>query len=369
MPTRTASPSFPSPGSPSPASSTTPSPALRAAIATFGSPRGYLAAASMGLPSVPLLERMHGELDAWRGLERDPVFYAEVAERTRALYAKLVSVPVDRVAIGSQTSVFAGLIASSVPAGAEVLCVEGDFSSMVFPFLQRPDITVRHVAGETLAAAITDRTWLVAFSLVQSATGAVADAAAIREAAARHGARTFCDTTQATGVLPVDARLFDATVCHSYKWLCAPRGAAFLTVSESFQDELTPTFAGWYAGEKIWASCYGPAMQLASDARRFDVSPAWPAWVGAEVALGMFAELDIAEIWEHSSGLGNQLCDRLGLERQNQAIVTWADPEGEALARVAAAGIKATGRAGRLRTAFHLWNTEEDVAAVVAALR
>jgi selenocysteine lyase/cysteine desulfurase len=363
MPTRTAHTPPPSPSSP-PALS----PALRAAVATFGNPRGYLAAASMGLPSAPMLARLRTDLDAWSGLERDPVFYGGVAERTRALYASLVSVPVERVAIGSQTSVFAGLIASSVPAGAEVLCVAGDFSSMVYPFLQRADITVRHVPLDALAGAISVRTWLVAFSLVQSATGAVADVADIRAAAALHGARTFCDTTQATGVLPVDARTFDATVCHSYKWLCAPRGAAFLTVSESLQEELTPTSAGWYAGEEVWASCYGPAMRLASDARRFDVSPAWPAWVGAEVALGMFAELDIAEIWEHTSGLGNRLCDQLGLDRQNQAIVTWADPEGVSLARLTAAGIAVTGRAGRLRTAFHLWNTEEDVAAVVAAL-
>ena len=56
-----------------------------------------------------------------------------------------------------------------------------------------------------LAEAITADTWLVAFSVVQSATGEVADAAAIRAAAARHGARTLCDATQAIGWLPVDA--------------------------------------------------------------------------------------------------------------------------------------------------------------------
>jgi selenocysteine lyase/cysteine desulfurase len=323
----------------------------------------------MGLPSAPMLERLHNDLNSWRALARDPLFYTGVVERTRALYAGLVAVPVDRVAVGSQTSVVAGMVASSVPAGAEVLCVDGDFSSMVFPFLQRPDITVRHVPLDGVAEAITDATWLVAFSLVQSATGQIADVAGITTAASRHGGHTFCDTTQATGVLPVDAAMFDATVCHSYKWLCAPRGAVFFTVSEDFQNQLVPTGAGWYGGENIWASCYGPTMQLAGSARRFDVSPAFGAWVGAEVALEMFATLDIAEVWDHASGLGNVLCDRLGLDRQNQAIVTWVDPEGKDLARLAAAGVVASGRAGRLRTAFHLWNTEEDVAAVVTALR
>ena len=79
---------------------------------------------------------------------------------------------------------FAGLIAAAVPDGAEVLCVEGDFSSMVLPFAHAGrGIRLRIAPLDGLADAITADTWLVAFSLVQSATGEVADAAAIRAAA------------------------------------------------------------------------------------------------------------------------------------------------------------------------------------------
>jgi selenocysteine lyase/cysteine desulfurase len=193
--------------------------------------------------------------------------------------------------------------------------------------------------------------------------------AAIVAAAALHGAYTLCDTTQAVGVFPVAAQEFDATICHSYKWLCAPRGVAFFTVSEKLQRDLTPTFANWYSGEAIWESCYGPTMHLAEDARRFDVSPAWQAWAGAEASLRMFATLDMSEVWAHAVELGDLLCDAWGVSRKNQAIVTRADPGGVDLARLAASGIVASGRAGRLRVAFHLWNTADDVRAVVAALR
>lgn len=255
-----------------------------------------------------------------------------------------------------------------MPPGAEVLSVDGDFSSVVFPFLQRPDIRVRTVSLAELANEISFDTWLVVFSHIQSATGVVADVAAIIAAAAAHHAFTFCDTTQSAGVHPVDAALFDATVCHSYKWLCAPRGVAFLTLSERFQAVLRPLQAGWYAGANVWQSCYGPNMFLAADARAFDVSPAWPAWVGAEPAIRMFSELDIAEVWAYASGLGDLLCDGLGIPRQHQAIVTWEDPDGADLGLLVAAGIRASGRAGRLRAAFHLWNDEDDVRAVLAAL-
>ena len=124
-----------------------------------------------------------------------------------------------------------------------------------------------------LAEAVGPQTSLVAFSLVQSATGEIADAAAIVAAAGRHGARTFCDATQAVGWLPVEASRFDALVCHAYKWLCAPRGVAFLAIGEDLQSSIIPRFAGWYAGADPWASCYGGEFGLASDARASTCRP------------------------------------------------------------------------------------------------
>ena len=345
------------------------SPALQTAIDSYEAPRGFLAVASIGLPTRETVAAQKADLDLWSAARRDPMDYDGVIARTRGYYATLVGMSADRIAMGSQTSVLTSVVAAAVPDGAEVLSVDGDFSSIVFPFLQRPGIRVRTVALSELAGSIGDNTWLVVFSHVQSSTGVVADVAAILASAARHKTFTFCDTTQSAGVHPVDAALFDATVCHTYKWLCAPRGVAFLTLSERFERELTPVQAGWYAGDQVWKSCYGPTMELAADARRFDVSPAWPAWIGAEPAIRMFSELDIDEVWALGSGLGDALCDGLGIERQHQAIVTWADPDGHDLKKLVAAGITASGRAGRLRAAFHLWNDETDVAAVVKALR
>ena len=345
------------------------SPSLVSAIEQFGAPRGYLAVASIGIPPRSTVDALSADLASWAAADRDPQGYDGVIARTRESFARLVGVPAGWVATGSQTSVFTSLVAAAVPAGAEVLLARGDFSSVMFPFQQRDGVRVRVVELADLADSITDDTWLVAFSLVQSATGVIADANAIVEAAARHGALTYCDVTQAAGVLPVDASRFDLSVCHSYKWLCAPRGVAFLTVAPHVLDLLTPLQAGWYAGADVWSSTYGPDMKLAPDARRFDVSPAWQAWIGAEQSIALFASLDIQEVWDHSSGLGDSLCDALGIARQHQAIVTWPDASGHDLGLLIAAGVRASGRAGRLRASFHLWNDESDVAAVVEALR
>jgi Selenocysteine lyase len=343
--------------------------ALRSAIAEFRNPRGYVAVASTGLPPDRAVAALRADLDTWVAAERDSASYDAVIARTRASYARLVGVPVDRVAIGSQTSVLTSLVAAAVPEGAEVLLPDGDFASIEFPFLTRPGIRPRVVPLAALADAITEETWLVAFSHVQSATGVVADLDAIAEAAARAGAYTVCDVTQAAGVAPVDARRFDVTVCHAHKWLCSPPGAAFLTLSPRFDALLTPIHAGWYAGDDPWTNTYGPTMNLAPDARRFDVSPAWHAWVGAEHSIALFASLDIAEVWAWTSSLGDALCDAIGIPQQHQPIVSWPDASGDDLRRLADAGIRVSGRAGRLRASFHLWNDLSDVEAIARIVR
>lgn len=346
-------------------------PDLRGARAEFAGGRSYLAACTVGLPIHATRAAVIADLDAAASGHASAVEYTAVVERTRAHFARLVGVDSSRIAIGSQASVFAGLIAAAVPDGAEVLCVEGDFASMVLPFAHAGrGIRLRTAPLAHLAEAITADTWLVAFSVVQSATGEVADAAAIRAAAARHGARTLCDATQAIGWLPVDAADYDAVICHAYKWLCAPRGVAFLAISGEFAQQVPAIFAGWYSGADPWTSCYGHTVALAPDATRFDVSPAWQAFVGAEPALELFASLDPAALYAHATGLAERFSAGMGLDpaARPSAIVTWLDLDGGDLARLTAAGIVASGRAGRARVAFHVFNDEHDVADALAAL-
>ena len=70
-----------------------------------------------------------------------------------------------------------------------------------------------------------------------------------------------------------------------------PRGTAYFTINPALIDDLTPHHAGWYAGDDPWPSIYGGPLRLASDARRFDVSPAWHGWVAAAPAVRLLAQV------------------------------------------------------------------------------
>ena len=69
---------------------------------------------------------------------------------------------------------------------------------------------------------------------------------------------------------------------------------------------------------------------LAGCARRFDVSPAWQAFVGAEPALGCSPMLDPAIVRRHHR-TRRAFRDRIGLTQpaRPSAIVTWRDPSRE----------------------------------------
>ena len=94
------------------------------------------------------------------------------------------------VAIGSQASALVGVVAASVPDGAEVLAVDGDFASVVFPFLAHADrgVTVRHVPLESAGRRGPRRPPHTSRSRSCSRVdGRVADVDAVRAAAAARG--------------------------------------------------------------------------------------------------------------------------------------------------------------------------------------
>lgn len=329
---------------------------------------GWLNTASYGLPCRPSLAAIEAALDEWRRGFGPWASWDESTHRSRAAFARLVHVPASDVAVGAAVSGFLSVVAAALPDTANVIVPDVEFTSNLFPWLVQEDrgVHVQVMPMGQVADAIGKATDLVAFSLVQSATGEIAPYQEIVRAARAHRALICVDATQAVGWLPVDAREFDVVACAGYKWLMAPRGAAFCYLSALVRDRLRPLQAGWYAGEDVHSSYYGPPLRLAADARRFDISPAWFSYVGAAPALELLCELDATEIRAHNVGLANRFCDGLGLPPADSAIVSADLPP--AKERLEAAGIRAAVRDGRLRASSHLYNTDTDVDLALNAL-
>ncbi|MCX3064154.1 aminotransferase class V-fold PLP-dependent enzyme [Streptomyces beihaiensis] len=336
----------------------------------------YLNTASAGLLPARAVRAMREALEGMAsGRAADPLF--EDAEAARAAFARLAGVPVARVAMGGSVAVYSGLIASSLPPGAEVLTAEGEFSSTVNPFHVRGDLKVRIVPLEALAESVRPGTALVAVSAAQSADGRVADLRELRAVTREHGARLYVDASQAAGWFPLEEHApgADYTASVAFKWLTCPRGAVFFVAPGDPEgvESLAPVFGGWVAGERPWDSCYGPVTELARSARRFDESPALLTYVGARHALELIERLGVDAVRAHDLALAERF--RAGvLELGHEPVAAPGSPIvsvpglGARQAELARAGVQLSDRAGNLRASFHLYNTADDVARVLEAL-
>jgi selenocysteine lyase/cysteine desulfurase len=335
--------------------------------AEFVGADGFLNTPTYGLPPGFLIDALQDCISQWQAGAMDALSFDEPVRAGRAGYAALTGVPVDSVAMGGNVSALLGLVAAAVPDGSRVATLAGEFTSTTFPFAAQAGrgVTITELASGELVSAAGDFD-VVTASLVQSADGAVLDLDTLRRSVAGTDTLTVVDVTQALGWKQVDLHWADVTVAGVYKWLLAPRGTAWLSLSDRVAQIMTAHAANWYAGQEPWQTIYGLPLRLADGARRFDASPAWFSALGAGLTLPWLASLDGPAVEAHAVGLADRVRAELDLPQQNSAIVSI--PIAEAADKLIAAGIRASVRAGAVRVGFHLYNTENDVDRLVDAL-
>lgn len=340
----------------------------------------WLATPSQAPGATPVADALRDAIGEWADGDRDWPAYDESAQRTRQQIAALLGLggPHD-IALVQSVAEAAATVAGGLPAGSRVVVGADEYRSNLFPWLAARDrgVDVHEVPmpggalpGDVLAAAVGERTTLVAVSAVQSATGYRTDLRPVAARCARTGTRLFVDATQSAGVLPLGVEP-DFVAVHGYKWLVGPRGAAWLYVRPDRLGDVRPIAPNHKSTTRPWSDYYGGPLDLAPDARRLDMSLGWPAWAAAGTALDLVAALDPAAVEAHCLGLAASFRARCPLPALPSGlpshIVSVAAPPGAAQA-LAAAGVKATVRAGHLRLGFHAFNTEADVETALRAL-
>lgn len=151
-----------------------------------------------------------------------------------------------------------------------------------FPFpLSAPSTVVDAVVN-----AFTSRTRVVAIDHVTSPTGLVLPIEPILAEARARGIVTFVDGAHAPGMVPLNLRAIDADYYtgNLHKWVCAPKGAAFLYIkSEARENTLPPVISHGY--------------NIARPGRRYLDSFEWQgtadptAWLAVPTAIDTMAAL------------------------------------------------------------------------------
>lgn len=332
----------------------------------FRVPSGYLDTATAGIPPLVTVEVLQDAVVAWGAGGIPPGSIDQAADSARRGFAQLIGVPSQTVCIGPSVSALLGLVASQVPAGARVLTVEREYSSVTMPFAAQGGrrVSVDAVGREEVVERASDYD-VVAFSVVQPADGGVIDADAIRRATAGTDTLVLIDVTQAAGWQQLHLGWADAVVGGGYKWLLGPRGIAWMALRPEFAEMLVPTFANWRATAGGSANIYASAPDPMPGARRFDSSPIWATLLPAAQSLHWLGQRDLTVVRAHCLGLASTVRDRLDLERAESPIVSV--PTELTAAELRDRGIAAAVRDGCARLAFHLYNDADDVELCLAA--
>ncbi|GAA2450319.1 aminotransferase class V-fold PLP-dependent enzyme [Agromyces soli] len=309
------------------------------------------------------------------------------ADRARVRFAGWCGVPRESVATLGSLAEAAATVARFRPAGVALLAAD-EFQSLLLPFIaeadrdpRRPVELVPVEAGGSRSDALLERirsgVSLVAVSETTTLDGERIDLAALRERASEVGAELFVNATQSLGVLrsPIPAAP-DYLAVHGYKWMLAPRGAAWLVAAPQAAAQLHAIAPGWKTAEGA-EGLFGGRPQLGGGLARCDTSQAWLSWIGAEAALGLLARLDPAAIEERALELA-ELFEREAVELgavpvragtgSHIRVVRVARPERLA-ARLAETDVRARVTGDRLRIGVHGFNDVRDIERVLAAIR
>lgn len=335
----------------------------------------------------PVLDALHRAEAEWERGEFSWQGWEAEGDATRASFAALIGGSADHVSLVSGVADGAATIAASLPRG-RVVVGEREFQSNLFPWLalrgrgfevvEVPPDDHGVVRTEALLRETDERTVLVAVTEVQSSNGFRVRLEEIGKRCREVGARLFVDLAQSLGALRFDVQRAgaDYVASHGYKWLLAPRGAAWLWVRPELLTGVQPLAPSWKTLADPYAEYYGGPMDLPDNGRRLDATMPWFSWVGARAALDLVASLDAGEVEARCLGLAAAFRDEAaarGFAMVPQEVPTQTvglllqDPDG-VRERLRERRVIGAVRGGFLRLGFHAYNDESDVDAALAAL-
>jgi selenocysteine lyase/cysteine desulfurase len=320
-------------------------------------------------------------------------FGEEQQQDLKRRFARLIGAKPNEIAFVQNTSDGENIVVMGMDLprrGGNVVLDELHFETSLYMYksLEAKGLQLRVVKHRDWAIDIRDmersidkNTRLVSMALVSNVNGYLHDARAISDLAHAHGAYVFADMVQAAGAVPVDVRAMgiDFGSTATYKWLMGERGFGFLYVREDLQDTVVPTTR--YGHRQIANfDRVGITWEPLPGAARYETGT-FPNSLAlcSYTSLQYIERLGLANIRAHA----RQLTDRLQKELPAKGYPS-VTPKGTETPIVAfeLKDVAATARKlrdaritatiieteKRMRLSVSVFNTQEDIDRVVAAL-
>ena len=375
----------------------------------------YLDSASSSLVPTVVLDAVnnfyiHDKANVHRGEYKAAVRATERYEAARKDVADLINGFSDEVIFSGGATEASNMLIRSLDetlefnAGDEIVTSVMEHHASILPlqqFAKRKQLVLKHIPmNEDLslnydeaAKLITEKTKIVSVMLASNVIGTVNDLALLSKLAHAKGAIVITDATAAVGHIPVDVRALgvDMLFFSGHK-LLAPTGVGVLWMKYDFAKKLNPSeFGGHMLDEATLTSATWAEAPTRFEAGTKDIGGV----IGLGEAVRYITTVGIEDIHAHTSSLVALAIEKLsqinGIHiyaqrdfSHNAGMLSftadWAHPHdiGEIVARDNVA-IRAGHHCamplhcelkikGTARVSFHLYNTVEDVGALIEAV-
>src|ERR1700688_4387497 len=351
----------------------------------------YLNSCSQGALSDAVQAGLEDYIATWHEQGSPWETWMDRYEEARTAFAQFINASPDEVAIVTSASAGINGVASALHFRERKKVVMGEFE---FPTMghiwvgQRvrgAEVQFVGAEGNCIPAAnyekmIDRNTNIVPLTHVCFKNGFRSEVSAVTNIAHASGALVMLDDYQDCGTRPVDVKAMnlDFYVTGTLKYLLGPPGLAFMYVRKELVSSLVPTLTGWFAQTNPFA--YDPqTVDLSPTARRFESgTPSVPNVYGAVPGFELLREIGMENVASHIKSLAQSLLHSavdLGIRAKTPAdsagpLVVLPSKDSTLLVqKLEENGIVASNRYDGLRISFHVYNTMEDVKAVVEVLK
>jgi selenocysteine lyase/cysteine desulfurase len=351
----------------------------------------YLNTCSQGALSDAVQAGLEAYIASWHEQGSPWETWVNRYEEARTAFAQFINASPDEVAIVTSISAGISSVASALNFRERKKVVMGEFE---FPTMGHVWLAQRVRGAEVqFVKAVSNRipavnyekiidrnTSIVPLTRVCFKNGFRSEVDAITRIAHRSGALVMLDDYQDCGTRPVDVKAMDLDfyVTGTLKYLLGPPGLAFMYVRRELISSLVPTVTGWFAQANPFA--YDPQhFDLSPTARRFESgSPSVPNVYAALPGFQLLQEIGMENVAARIDTLTHSLLSGaldLGIVAKTPAdslgplVVLHCKDSALLVQKLAESGIVASNRHDGLRISFHVYNTMDDVKAVVEVLK
>lgn len=307
----------------------------------------------------------------------------------RQSIARLISASAEDIAFVTSASSALALVMNGIhwEPGDEILTFEDEFPNHLYAAQSIDQVRGVRCRWDELDQHVTARTRLVLLSTVNYSTGLRPNLRRVIGRLRERSILVYVDGTQSVGALQFDSSAIqpDFLAADAYKWMISPNGAGFVYVNRDVRKWLRPNVIGWRS-DCDWKnvdSLHHGAPRFTDTSEKYEGGmPVFPSLYAMQASLQLIEEagtdsiearvLKLADLLKQELHRLGAECDSVSGDYLPSQIVAVRFPDRDAsliVKELARRNIIVAARKGYLRVSPHFYNNEEDVSALIGALR